>query len=96
MPSQRAVRQPPCMGLAANGGAASLAIMDERADTDGDADAEAHGLLIPDDGLAISHGFAIPVLIALAVGVVMSFLARRTRFGRYVFSSRCDGKIDRL
>ena len=26
MPSQRAVRQPPCMGLAANGGAASLAI----------------------------------------------------------------------
>ena len=48
--------------------------------------AEAHGLLIPDDGLAISHGFAIPVLIALAVGVVMSFLARRTRFGRYVFS----------
>jgi len=44
MPSQRAVRQPPCMGLAANGGAASLAIMDEHADTGGDADAEAHGL----------------------------------------------------
>lgn len=34
----------------------------------------------------ISHGFAIPVLIALAVAVAMTFLTRRTRFGRYVFA----------
>lgn len=34
----------------------------------------------------ISHGFAIPVLIAVAVGVAVTFLASRTRFGRYVFA----------
>ena len=38
------------------------------------------------DGLFYSHGFAIPVLIALAVGVIMTFLATRTRFGRYVYA----------
>ena len=32
------------------------------------------------------HGIAIPVLIALAVGIVMTFIATRTRFGRYVFA----------
>lgn len=36
--------------------------------------------------LFISHGFAIPVLILLAVGIAMTFLATRTRFGRYVFA----------
>ncbi len=36
--------------------------------------------------LEIAHGFAIPVLIALAVGVVVTFLTSRTRFGRYVFA----------
>ena len=34
----------------------------------------------------IAHGIAIPVLIAIAVGVVMTFLTNRTRFGRYVFA----------
>ncbi len=34
----------------------------------------------------ISHGFAIPVLIALIIGIAMSFLAVRMRFGRYVFA----------
>jgi D-xylose transport system permease protein len=34
----------------------------------------------------IAHGFAIPVLIALVIGIVMSFLTSRTRFGRYVFA----------
>ncbi|MDQ0535658.1 sugar ABC transporter permease [Azospirillum picis] len=34
----------------------------------------------------ITHGFAIPVLIALAVGVAVTFLSSRTRFGRYVFA----------
>lgn len=40
----------------------------------------------PEGGLVIGHGLAVPVLLALAVGVAMSFLARRLRFGRYVFS----------
>ncbi len=34
----------------------------------------------------IAYGFAIPVLIAIAVGFLMTFLADRTRFGRYVFA----------
>ena len=34
----------------------------------------------------IAHGIAIPVLIAIAVGIVMTFIATRTRFGRYVFA----------
>lgn len=46
--------------------------------------AKAQGIEMPPGGF--SHGFAIPVLIALAAGVVMTFLARRTKFGRYVFS----------
>ena len=48
--------------------------------------AEANGIAIPEGGLFIAHGIAIPVLIAIAVGIVMTFLARRTRFGRYVYA----------
>lgn len=48
--------------------------------------AEANGITIPDGGLYIAHGIAIPVLIAIVVGVVMAFITRRTRFGRYVFA----------
>lgn len=47
---------------------------------------EARGGTWPAGGLAIGHGLAVPVLLALAVGVAMSFLARRLRFGRYVFA----------
>ena len=45
-----------------------------------------HGIAVPAEGLFYSHGFAIPVLIALAVGVAMTFIATRTRFGRYVYA----------
>jgi len=38
-------------------------------------------------GLIYYTGYAIPVLIALAVGVVMTFIASRTRFGRYVYAA---------
>ena len=48
--------------------------------------AEANNIDVPPEGLFISHGFAIPVLVALAVGVAMTFLATRTKFGRYVFA----------
>ena len=48
--------------------------------------AEANNIPVPEGGLYISTGYAIPVLIALVIGVVMTFLARRTRFGRYVYA----------
>ena len=37
-------------------------------------------------GLTIALGLAIPVLIAIGVGFVVTFIATRTRFGRYVFA----------
>nr|WP_244595602.1 sugar ABC transporter permease [Bosea lathyri] len=47
---------------------------------------EAKGLPWPPGGLFIGHGLAVPVLIALAVGVAITFLTTRLRFGRYVFA----------
>jgi D-xylose transport system permease protein len=48
--------------------------------------AAANNITVPEGGLFISHGIAIPVLIAIAVGIVMTFITNRTRFGRYVFA----------
>jgi len=48
--------------------------------------AEANHLPLPDGGLFIAHGIAIPVLIAIGLGVAMTFLSTRTRFGRYVYA----------
>jgi D-xylose transport system permease protein len=48
--------------------------------------AAANNIVVPETGLFISHGFAIPVLILIAVGILMTFLMTRTRFGRYVFA----------
>jgi D-xylose transport system permease protein len=45
-----------------------------------------HNIEVPEGGLFISHGFAIPVLILLAVGILMTILVNRTRFGRHVFA----------
>ncbi len=45
-----------------------------------------HNVPVPDSGLFISTGYAIPVLIALGIGGVMTFVATRMRFGRYVYS----------
>ncbi len=45
-----------------------------------------NGLTMPEGGLFIAHGIAIPVLIAIGVGIVMTFLSTRTSFGRYVFA----------
>jgi len=47
---------------------------------------EAKGGVWPEGGLTIGHGLAVPVLMALGVGVVITFLANRLRFGRYVFA----------
>ena len=41
---------------------------------------------IPPEGLFISHGFAIPVLITIGVAIFMTILMSRTRFGRYVYA----------
>jgi D-xylose transport system permease protein len=48
--------------------------------------AQANHVTLPDGGLFIAHGLAVPVLVAIAVGIVMTFLATRTRFGRYVYA----------
>jgi len=48
--------------------------------------ADANGIAWPEGGLFIPHGIAIPVLIAIVVGIVMTFISTRLRFGRYVFA----------
>jgi D-xylose transport system permease protein len=48
--------------------------------------AQAQGLAVPEGGLLIGHGLAVPVLVAIGVGLAMTVLAMRTRFGRYVFA----------
>jgi D-xylose transport system permease protein len=46
--------------------------------------AKEHGITIPPGGLPT--GIAIPVLIAIGIAVVMTVLATRRRYGRYVYS----------
>jgi D-xylose transport system permease protein len=48
--------------------------------------AEERGIEYPEAGLNISAGIAYPVLIALGVALVMTFVATRRRFGRYVYA----------
>jgi D-xylose transport system permease protein len=48
--------------------------------------AEERGIAYPEGGLNISAGIAYPVLIALGVALVMTFVATRRRFGRYVYA----------
>jgi D-xylose transport system permease protein len=48
--------------------------------------AEERGIPFPEGGLNIPLGIAYPVLIAIGVTLVMTFIANQRRFGRYVFS----------
>jgi D-xylose transport system permease protein len=49
--------------------------------------AQEHGLTIPAGGhLVISTGVANPVIVLIAVALVMTLLANRRKFGRYVFA----------
>jgi D-xylose transport system permease protein len=48
--------------------------------------AEANGIAVPEGGLILSTGIAYPVLIMLGVAAVMTWVARRRQFGRYVFA----------
>ena len=45
-----------------------------------------HGITEPPGGLIIPTGIANPVLIALGIAVLMTILATRRRFGRYVYA----------
>ncbi|WP_027834144.1 sugar ABC transporter permease [Maritalea myrionectae] len=46
---------------------------------------EARGEEIPQ--FAVMHGIAIPVVIVFVIAIIMTIIARRTRFGRYVFAT---------
>jgi D-xylose transport system permease protein len=48
--------------------------------------AEERGIPWPPGGLQIPLGIPYPVLILIGVTLVMSFVANRLRFGRYIFS----------
>ncbi len=48
--------------------------------------AQAHGIAEPPGGLQIPVGIAFPVLIMIGVAVVMTVIATRRRFGRYVYA----------
>jgi D-xylose transport system permease protein len=48
--------------------------------------AEEQGIPWPEGGLQISTGIAYPVVILIVVTMLMTYLARRRRFGRYVYA----------
>ncbi|PZM13920.1 sugar ABC transporter permease [Rhizobium tubonense] len=48
--------------------------------------AETNNIPWPETGLDISYGISVPVLIAIFVGIIVTFVATRLRFGRYVFA----------
>ena len=48
--------------------------------------AERHGIVEPEGGLKIPTGVAYPVVILIGVASLMTYLARRRRFGRYVYA----------
>jgi D-xylose transport system permease protein len=48
--------------------------------------AEQNGIEVPPGGLVIPTGIAYPVLIMIAVGILMTHLAERRRFGRNVYA----------
>ena len=45
-----------------------------------------HGIAIPPGGLLIPTGFPYPIILVIGVTLVMSWLANRRRFGRYVYA----------
>ena len=45
-----------------------------------------HGIVEPPGGLKISAGIPWPLMIVLVVTIVMTFIARRLRFGRSIFA----------
>lgn len=47
---------------------------------------EANGWTIPEGGAELVFGIAVPVVVLAVVGIAMTILAQRTKFGRYVFA----------
>ncbi len=47
---------------------------------------EARGEVMP-EGLTMGYGLPVSVLILITVAVIMTIVARRTRFGRYIFAT---------
>jgi D-xylose transport system permease protein len=45
-----------------------------------------HNIPVPPGGLQISSGFPYPVIILIVVTLLMTWIATRRRFGRYVFA----------
>jgi D-xylose transport system permease protein len=45
-----------------------------------------HGISIPAGGLHISTGFPYPIMLLIGVTLVMTWIATRRRFGRYVYA----------
>jgi D-xylose transport system permease protein len=45
-----------------------------------------HGITAPPGGLQIPVGFPFPIVLLIGVTLVMSFIANRRRFGRYVYA----------
>jgi D-xylose transport system permease protein len=48
--------------------------------------AQVTGIEVPEGGLILATGIAYPVLIMIGVAAVMTWIARRRQFGRYVFA----------
>ena len=48
--------------------------------------AQQTGATVPPEGLNIADAYSTPVLTARFVGIAMTFLAKRTRFGRYIYA----------
>jgi D-xylose transport system permease protein len=48
--------------------------------------ANSHGITEPAGGLQISTGFPWPIMVVIVVTIVMSFVATRRRFGRYIYA----------
>jgi D-xylose transport system permease protein len=48
--------------------------------------ADERGIAWPEGGLIIPLGIAVPVVLAIVVALVMTFIATRRKFGRYVFA----------
>ncbi len=45
-----------------------------------------HGITPPPEGLLIPTGFPFPVVLLVAITIVMAWIAKRRRFGRYVYA----------
>ncbi len=74
------------VGIAAVLGAVLIAVSYPWPEALARAFADEHGIAWPEGGLIIPTGIAIPVLIMLGVALIVTYLATRRRFGRYVYA----------